>query len=177
MAVQALVHTTGVVLGRDYIPLEVAYLDVTGVECVFLLTSPLSFQEARNAFPNIRPDAKMSTQDGSSLDTVRNFLHTRTAILQKILRRSDVVFGYKGDSYQKTFLNRMHLSHTRNVETLSVPSLPKLLRMYWYVVFPDSCPHHVTSSRCARTAVHVLFAYMLHQNLILPIAQQDFFGQ
>jgi len=175
MAVHALVHTTGVVLGHDYIPLEVAYIDATGFEYGFQLTSPLSFQEAKDTFPDIRPDAKMSTRDGSTLDDVRDFLHTRYAILQRLLSRSDIVFGYKGNSYQKTFLNQMHLPHTCNVETLLVPSIPKLRNAYPFVVFPD-CPHHVNSSRCARTAVNVLFLYMAQQNLILPIGQQELFG-
>ena len=170
MTIHALVHTTGVVLGSNYIPLEVAYYDVTGFECAFLVKSPLSFQEAKASFPHIRPDVKMSTRDGLTLDRVRDFLQTRYLILHSLLgsSSSDIVFGHKGNSYQKTFLNQMHLPHTLNVETFLVPSLSQLRNMYPHVVFPD-CPHHVTSSRCARTALHVLLIYMIQQNLILPI--------
>lgn len=171
MAVHALVHTTGVVFDREYVPLEVAYLDVTGLAQDFLVKSPLSFREAKKRFPRIRPDAKMSTRDGFTLDDIRQFLLSRNAFLQKLLNRPDVVFGYKGDSYQKTFLDRMRLPHVLNVERFLVPTIARLRYMYPFLIFPE-CPHHVTSSRCARATVHLLFLYMTQQNLILSIGQQ-----
>lgn len=169
--VHALVHTTGVVLGREYIPLEVAYCDVTGIEHCFLLQSPISFREAQRIYPNSLPDAIMSTQTGVTVATVRQFMHARNSTLQSVLKQSDIVFGFKGDSYQKSFIEQMHLPHIVNVEQLLVPSLHRLRSMYPHLVIPD-CTFHVKPSRCALSAVRLLVAYMMEQNLILPLGQQ-----
>lgn len=168
--VHALVHTTGVVLGREYVPLEVAYCDVTGYEYCFLLRSPMSFRVAQTNYPYVQPDARMSTHNGVTLDTVRQFVHDRISILKDVLKRSDIVFGYKGESHQKKFLDLMDVPHTVNVERFLVPSLFILRQLYPYMVVTD-CPYHVTISRCAFSAVRMLITYMMEQNLVLPISQ------
>lgn len=176
MTVHAIVHTTGVVLGKQYIPLEFAYYDVTHFEGSFLLTSPFTLQEALQTFPHAQPDAKMCKHEGYSLVNIKNFLYARYYDLQKALGPVNIIFGYKGDGYQKQFLLQMNLPSIVNVETMNVPSLYTLRRMYPQVVTQyQDCVHHDKPTKCAMMSVSLLAVYMCQHNLILPLSQQQLF--
>lgn len=170
MAVHALIHTTGVVLGKKYLPLELAYLDVTGYEIHFLLNSPYSYTEAIQRFPHASPDAVMTTYRGNDLSSVLHFLRVRHRQLQEIFPNTPVVFGCKGNSLQMDILKQTELPHVINVETLGVPSLKVLAQTFPHLVFP-SCSWHVKLSKCARVAIRLIAAYMFQQNTVLSVSQ------
>ncbi|GFT75869.1 uncharacterized protein NPIL_18891 [Nephila pilipes] len=170
MAVHALIHTTGVVLDKQYIPLELSYVDVTGYEIYFHLKSPYSYDETIRQFPHARPDVIMTTKHGTSLANVLHFLQARYHQLQEQFPNTIIVFGCKGNSYQMQVLRQTGLPHLVNVEEFGVPSLKMLAQFYPFIVVP-SCPCHVKPSKCARLAVLLLACYMFQQNVILPFGQ------
>ncbi|GFX70873.1 uncharacterized protein TNCV_1688561 [Trichonephila clavipes] len=167
MAVHALIHTTGVVLDRQYIPLELGYVDVTGYEIFFQVTSPYSYSEAIKLFPYARPDAIMTTLNGTPLANILHFLQVRYHQLQAQFPDTDIVFGCKGNSYQMNILRQTKLPHLINVEMYGVPSMRRLTLMYPHIV-ADSCPWHVRPSKCVRFATRLLALYMFQQHVILP---------
>ncbi|GBN19807.1 hypothetical protein AVEN_267429-1 [Araneus ventricosus] len=168
MAVHALIHTTGVVFGKKYVPLELAYLDVTGYEIHFLLNSPYSYTEAIQQFPHASPDVLMTTCRGMALDNVLHFLRLRHQQLQETFPDTPIVFGCKGNSLQMDVLKQTNLPHLINVETLGVPSLKVLAQTFPHLVFP-SCSWHVKFSKCARVAIRLIAAYVFQQNTILSV--------
>lgn len=155
MEVHAIVHTTGVTLGRSYVPLEFAYTDSLGFQAHFLITSSIGFYEARRRFPHCGdPDVFMSTRAGSSIARVHKFLRKRYAVLSKSLG-SRVAFGYKGNGFQARFLVDAGIPNIINLETLGVPPLPTLAQSH-----PRKhCPWHPSArNKCARHAVEMLVA-------------------
>lgn len=162
MSVHAIVHTTGVVLGKTYVPLELAYVDVTGYEITLQLKSPMSFKDAKRHFPHARPDAIMSSYKGLTVDDVMHFLRSRYVQLQLECCQADIVFGCKGRSQMNVLIG---LPHVENLETVGVPSL-KVLRHPHTV----DCPLHVAPTpKCARYTVRLLASYVFQQNGILPL--------
>ncbi|GFS81002.1 uncharacterized protein NPIL_467691 [Nephila pilipes] len=111
MAVYALIHTTGVVLDKQYIPLELSYVDVTGYEIYFHLKSPYSYDETIQQFPHARPDVIMTTKHGTPLANVLHFLQVRYHQLQEQFPNTIIVFGCKGNSYQMQVLRQTGLPH------------------------------------------------------------------
>lgn len=169
MATHALIHTTGVVLGKKYFPLELAYLDVTGYEIHFLLNSPYTYNEAIRTFPHARPDVLMTTLRGTGLSSVLQFLRVRHRHLREIFPDTPIVFGCKGNSLQMDVLKQTELPHLVNVETLGVPSLKVLAQTFPYLVF-SSCSWHVKFSKCALVAVRLIAAHVFQQNPILSVS-------
>lgn len=163
MAVHALVHTQGVVLGNKYIPLELAYIDVTGYEIYFSITSPLTYFEAKRLYPHCRPDAFMSTRSGVPYPAALQFLRQRYETLV-LLFGDDVRFGHKGPTYQKEILLRAGLDDRLvNVEAFGVPNLKRL-----YLQHP--------MRRCSLHSARLVWN-VLHQQQVLAFSQQETFGQ
>lgn len=166
MTVHALVHTTGVILEKKYVPLELAYWDVTGYEIHFLLNSPYSYSDTIRRFPHASPDVLVTIDRGTSLSSVLHFLRVRHQQLQQTFPNVEIVFACKGNNMQMDVLKQAHLQHIVNVETLGVPSLRVLSQMFPNFVF-FGCSWHIKYGKCARSAVRLIAAYMLQQNFIL----------
>lgn len=167
-AIHALVHTTGVFMGRHYFALEMSYWDITGNGQTFQIKSPVHYYQLVKDYPHARPDAVMSTVHGCSQQDVGQFLRLCYAHLQERLGISDVVFGYKGPN-QRDFLLRHGISNIIDVGTIGVPSLSMLKQLY---VSPPCALHVSPYSKCALAAVQSIAAYMFQQNLILLFTQQ-----
>ncbi|GFY48568.1 hypothetical protein TNIN_18451 [Trichonephila inaurata madagascariensis] len=75
MEVHALIHTTEVVLNRQYIPLELGYVDVTGYEIFFQVTSSYSYSEVIKLYPYARPDAIMMLLNGTPLVNILHIVY------------------------------------------------------------------------------------------------------
>lgn len=116
---QALVHTQGVVLGKTYIPLELAYRDVLGESAHFLITSPLNYSKMKRLYPHARPDVLVTT--GVPYSRVLDYLKLRYQILSATF--PSVIFGYKGESYQPRVLLDAGIPNRVNVERYGVPTL------------------------------------------------------
>lgn len=155
----AIIHTTGVVLGKTYVPLELSYIDVTGYEIHLQITSPMSYHEATTQYSHIRPDAIMSTYRGVALDKVISFLNIRYQQLQQQFPDTLIVFGHKGNGTQLQFLQQTQIPHLENVEQLGVPALHILAEMYPSVTIPP-CSLHVKCFKCSRAAVRLIAAHM-----------------
>lgn len=170
--VQAILHTTGVVLGKRYVPLELSFTDATGFNIHFHLNSPLSYREAITLFPHARPDAIMTTQNGISFEEVVRFLQFRYRELLDQFPR--VVVGCKGGGYQMQVLRSTQLPDTVDLDTLGVPSLKTLSSANPLVC---NCSWHTVTRKCSRVAIQLLANYVFQQKLILPLGQQEPFGQ
>lgn len=155
MTISALVHSQGTVFQNQYIPLEIAYVDVTGVHVCFLIKSPLSFWDAARIDPNMKKSLHvvMTTRDGVRYSEVERFLSERYTVLKDVFGPS-VLFGYKGQSYQKNVLGDIP---SINLETLGCPSLRQLQTR-----FPNlqrNCPYHLyPNQKCARHVLQLLLA-------------------
>lgn len=170
MIVHALIHTTGVILGNEYFPLEMAYIDVMGYETTIHIKSPIDFMTAQREYPNARPDAVMSKYMGVSTNQWKQFLKRQYESLQAQCGTPHIVFGCKGNSNQMQVLKQADIPIVVNMETLNMPSLAALKNMYPHLVLPN-CPWHVKpTDKCARLSV-VLMA-MFQQNSVLPLSQQ-----
>lgn len=157
----ALVHTQGVVLGSSYVPLEMAYVDVLGVQAHFLITSPISFTAMRKFYPHSRSDVTLITDGGTPYSHVLEFLRTRYQCLLLLLLQAEssaVVFGYKGGSYQPQILRDAGIPSIFNIEEWgddSVPALPPPPRA--------TCPFHPPTrfrSKCAAAAIEAMLRHV-----------------
>lgn len=174
MALHALVHTQGVVLGKQYIPLELGYIDVTGYEIHFQITSPLSYSKAKRFYKSFIPDAIMTTRQGQPYSDVLRFLRERYHELSRLYKTPEIYFGYKGRSYQPTVLRDAGLERVINVDTLGLPALRHLATSYNVGQF--TCPFHNQSFKCARLAVRLIW-YALQQNRVSTLCQQEPFRE
>ncbi|GFT38401.1 uncharacterized protein TNCV_3064491 [Trichonephila clavipes] len=130
---------------KKYIPLDLGYVDVTGYEIFFQVTSPYSYSEAIKLYPYARPHAIMTTLNGTHLANILHFLQVRYHQLQSQFPHTDIVFGCKGNSYQMNILRQTKFPHLINVEIYGSPSMRLLTLMYPHIV-ADSCPWHVRST-------------------------------
>lgn len=138
--IQAIVHTQGVVLGRTYVPLELAYCDHLGHWAHFLITSPISYSKMRRHYPHARPDVMVVTEGGTPYSQVLQYLKWRSESLGK-----DATFGYKGESYQPQVLEDAGIHNRINVEKWIEGALR---------VTDNACPWHKSAvSKCARAAL------------------------
>ncbi|GIY89222.1 uncharacterized protein CEXT_656621 [Caerostris extrusa] len=168
MAIHAFVHTQGVVFGRNYIPLEVAYMDVTGAVVHFRIKSPMSFMEAKRNFPHIRPDVIMCKETGVDYVYALEMLRQHVQRLMDVFQTSHIVVGYKGDSFQPQILLHAGIQHMVNVEKFNVPALRHLGQTY-----DPNCPFHkYPTSKCAHRAVHLVWQ-MLHQKHVSTFGQSN----
>lgn len=136
--IHALVHTQGVVLGRTYLPLELAYQDVLGVRAHFHIVSPLNYSKMRRLYPHARPDVTVVTEGGTPYSEVLAFLKMRFRYLSSHFPH--VMFGYKGECYQPQVLNDAGIPHKVNIETFGVPTLQKTLNSCrWHKGSPSKC--------------------------------------
>ena len=144
MMIHALVHSQGVVLGRTYFALELAYEDVTGKRAHFLINSPICYSKMRQCYPHARPDVVVTRKGGTPYFKVLNYLRFRYRSLCK--RWGDaVLFGYKGKSYQPKVLQNAGIPRIFNVEKLGVPALQ---------ITNNACRwHKSTLSKCAVIAL------------------------
>lgn len=143
--IAALVHTQGVVLDSQYVPLEMAYLDALGGRAHVHITSPISFTAMRKFFPHSRSDVTVITEGGTSYRQVLAFLRDRFQLLSYHLGPT-VAVGYKGASYQPQILRDAGIPSLVNVETLGVPALTSAV---------GECPWHRGSrSKCAAVALN-----------------------
>lgn len=144
----ALVHTQGVVLGKTYLPLELAYRDVLGESAHFLITSPLNYSKMKRLYPHARPDALVSTAEGVPYSRVLDYLKLRYQILSFAFPSTPVFFGYKGESYQPRVLLDAGIPNRVNVERYGVPSLRRT------TASSDTCRWHKGNRRkCALAAL------------------------
>lgn len=172
--IHAFIHTQGVVLDKKYHPLELAYVDVLGHEAHFLITSPLSFAEAKQNHLHVRPDAIMTTKAGVTYSTACRFLRERQHVLSVQLNTPEIRFGHKGAGNQTPLLKAAGLLHLSNVEVYRVPSLRVLEQMWGPSILPPRgiCPYHAHPlSKCAFRAVRLVW-YVLHHNHVLTSSHQ-----
>lgn len=147
----ALVHTQGVVLGKTYIPLELAYLDVLGGRAHFLITSPLNYSKMKRLYPNARPDVLVTTVKGVAYSEVLNYLKQRFQVLSSTFPSTPIVFGYKGDSYQPQVLLDAGIPNRVNVERFGVPALKVTDNIcYW---------HKGNRRKCALAALEQILSH------------------
>ena len=119
----AITHTKGVVLNKTYIPLELAYQDVTGLLCHFHITSPMTYSKMRRMYPHCRPDVEVSINHGIPYSEVLKFLKNRHESLQQMYPYTSIIFGYKGEMYQPQILKDAAIPNIVNVERYGVPPL------------------------------------------------------
>lgn len=156
----ALVHTQGVVLGSSYVPLEMAYVDVLGVQAHFLITSPISFTAMRKFYPHSRSDVTLVTEGGTPYSHVLEFLRTRyqCLLLLQAPSAAAVVFGYKGGSYQPQILRDAGIPSIFNIEKwgsgAALPALPPPPPLHTAA----ACPFHPPRfrSKCAAVAIDAI---------------------
>lgn len=143
----ALVHTQGVVLGKTYIPLELAYWDCLGESVHLLITSPLNYSKMKRLYPKARPDVLVTTVEGVPYSRVLDYLKWRFEVLSNAFPSIPILFGHKGNSYQPRVLLDAGIPNRINVETLGVPALQ--------VSNTDTCHWHKGNPRrkCARAAL------------------------
>lgn len=150
----AIIHTKGVVLGETYIPLELAYKDVTGLLCHFLITSPMTFSKMRRCYPNCRPDVEVTTQGGTSYSDALSFLRSRYNFLQTVYPHEPIVFGFKGQNYQPKILIDAGIPNRVNVEVFGVPPLQR------NVTVESSCVlHKGNPNKCALVALNQIVSH------------------
>lgn len=136
--VHAIVHTQGVVLGRTYLPLELAYYDFLGDRAHFHILSPLNYSKIKRLYPHARPDVIVITEGGTPYSEVLAYLKMRYKYLST--HTPHVVFGYKGACYQPQVLRDAGIPHTVNLETLGVPPLQKSYEACrWHKGSPSKC--------------------------------------
>lgn len=153
----AIIHTKGVVLNNIYVPLELAYCDVTGYFYHFHITSPLNYSEMRRQYGPVRPDVQVSVTSGTRYLDVLQFLRNRYDILQTLYPKDQIFFGYKGEKYQPKVLKDAEIPHIVNVETLGVPPL-KEIKITDNFAF--SCPlHKGRLDKCALLALRRILSY------------------
>lgn len=144
--IHAIVHTQGVVLGRTYMPLELAYWDITNFRAHFIITSPINYYKMRRLYPHSRPDVMMITDGGTPYSEVLRFLRNRYLYLQQILAPR-IVFGYKGESFQPQVLRDAGIPDRVNLEVYGVPPLK-------HENANGACPWHKGNrSKCALVAL------------------------
>lgn len=142
--ISAIVHTQGVVLKSSYVPLELAYIDVLGVQAHFHINSPIPYSAMRKFYPNARPDVIVITDGGTPYSQVLEFLKNRFQFLSTL--HPDTVFGYKGASFQPQVLRDAGIASIVNLEEFGVPPLSRSF----------SCPWH-RRGKCAVAALdHIL---------------------
>lgn len=161
--IHALVHTQGVVVTNKYIVLEFAYRDVTGVVEHCLVKSPLSFRDAKRKDFRIRPDVIMTNEHGVPYASVLNFVCNQYYRLRNVLRVENVVFGFKGNSYQPKILRDAGLSSIVNIEDLGgIPSLKTLT-----LEGNGGCPFHARNSlKCAKRATDFIWNVLQQQKIL-----------
>lgn len=149
----AIIHTKGVVLNETYFPLELAYLDVTGLLCNFHITSPMNYSQMRRMFPNCRSDVQVTVTDGTPYSEVLKFLRNRYNFLSTLY--PDTSFGYKGEKYQPKILRDAGIPNIVNVERFGVPPLNRKV-----TVTNVYCPlHKGNMNKCALEALNQIAAY------------------
>lgn len=147
--IHAVVHTQGVVLNRTYVPLELAYRDVLGVQAHFLITSPISFSRMRKLYPNSRPDVLVLADQGTPYSSVLNFLKFRYDCLHNVYPQT--VFGYKGNSFQPQVLKDAGIPFILNLEKFGIPA----------IIRSGTCPWHIGNQRkCALAALEHIFRHV-----------------
>lgn len=152
----AVIHTKGVVLGDEYVPLELAYRDVAGLLCHFQITSPMNFSKMRRLYPNCRPDVEVTTVSGTSYSDTLKFLKNRYDFLQTVYPHTPVVFGYKGELFQPKILIDASIPNIVNVETFGVPPLKRNLNIECF------CPlHKGDPNKCALVALNQIVSHFL----------------
>ena len=169
MAVHVLIHTSGVTLGSQYFPLELAYGDVTGYQLTVQIKSPIPYKTRLEAFPHAHPDAIMSAYKGFSEEQWIRFLQNRYTSLQTELATPDIGFGCKG-AHQMAVLQRAQIPRIVDVETVGCPSLDTLKERFGSQ--RPRCPWHVApTDKCARFAVHLMTTHFTQQQPVLPLGQ------
>lgn len=168
MVIHAVCHSVGIVLDTIYFPLELSYADVTGYEQHFHIQCPVSYSFAKKFFPHSHPDAIMTMEHGTPYYLVLQFLHARFNYLKNLI--PDLTFGCKGGSYQSHVLRDAKIPSWVNIDQYNVPSLKKLSEMYNVI---STCPWHKQISKCARIGVQLIQRYLLDQQLILPLSQNQ----
>lgn len=146
--ITALVHSQGIVVDKKFYALEIAYIDVTGYRRVFLVNSPFTFHDIRYMYPKLRIHVLMTRYDGTSYGDVVKFLKQRYEHLSQQFPNTSIVFGHKGESYQKNVLESARVPRI-NIEKYGVPSLSELENMFPEITV--SCPNHVGiyKNKCA----------------------------
>lgn len=146
---QAIVHTKGVVLGDKYVPLELAYCDVTGLLSCFHITSPMNYSKMRKCYPLARPDVEVTTSGGIIYSDVLKYLKDRYEFLQNLFPNTEIVFGYKGGSFQPNILKDAGIRNIMNVEQLGVPTVNR------NIMNSANCPLHKGNlKKCALVALN-----------------------
>lgn len=168
MAVHAVCHSVGVVLDKMYYPLELSFVDATGYEQHFHIQSPVPYTFSKKYYPHSRPDAIMTVDNATPYHEVLQFLHDRFLYLKKFI--STLTFGCKGGSNQANVLRDAQIPSWVNLDEFKVPSLPKLSAMY---NVNGDCPWHRQIFKCSRIAVQLIQRYLLEQQLILPLSQNQ----
>lgn len=150
----AITHSKGVVLGKRYVPLELAYRDVTGTIVNFQITSPMTFSKMRKCFPRCRPDSKVCVDSGIAYSDVLLFLKDRYDFLQQLFPSEPIVFGYKGEYYQPIILRDAGIPNIVNVEKFGMPPLKPVLTS------DISCDLHKGNlNKCALVALDQIASY------------------
>ncbi|GFW70480.1 hypothetical protein TNCV_874011 [Trichonephila clavipes] len=100
---------------------------MTGYEIVFQITSSYSYSDAKKLYPYARPDAIMTTLNGTSLANILHFLQVRYHQLQSQFRHTFV-------GLQMNILCQTKLPHQINVEIYGVPYMRRFTLMYPHIV-------------------------------------------
>jgi hypothetical protein len=156
--IDAFVHTQGVVWGDRYVVLEFSYFDRTGAQLTALVRSPAPYRRAKCMFPtSLEPDAIVSTRYGMSYSQLLAFLAERYRLLQSESQQQ-VVFGYKGSTYQPNVLRASGVPCIFNVERWGLPSLAQLAKSHPEVSMRVRCPHHVRPGfdKCSEIAARLV---------------------
>lgn len=152
--VQALIHTTGVVLGSTYIPLEFSYCDILGYKTHQLITSPINYSKIRRLYPYTRPDVHVTIKDGIPYSEVIRFLKSRYEYLLKEI--GYCTFGYKGESYQTKILRDANILDSVNIEIFNVPKLNHT---------HTQCPwHHNSYDKCSERAIEEILNHLQNES-------------
>lgn len=164
MPIVALTHTEGVVLNNTYFVLELAYQDILGIHQHFLIQSPVSFKTARkfNEHLNCSLEVIMCTygefkhRKVYKMSEILHFLNFRYALL-KHYYGSNILFGYKGRSFQKNILEQCNIPNI-NIERFGIPSIKTL--MFYYPNIKRNCVYHIyDSNKCAEHILRLINEY------------------
>lgn len=160
----AIVHTEGVILFNRYVVLELAYMDVTGVQKNFLIQSPMRYKDAKkcNRYLQMSQEVVMctsSTYCGQRVYKYREILHFlkhRFRLFDHYFR-GDVQFGYKGKSFQQDILKQSSIPRI-NIEMFGIPAIKTLMEFYPYA--RKQCFFHKHyHNKCAK---HILKLIKMH---------------
>lgn len=158
--IAALVHSQGYVFDKHFYCLELAYTDIWGHHCVFLIKSPRSYKNLKMLRPKL-PITVLVNRPGKtvSYNYVIDFLRKKYGNFQRLLPYETIVFGYKGKSYQSDILQHARIPHIVNMEIFGVPRIDLLMEMY-----PEEqrmCDlHPKREKRCAELILRLICRYM-----------------